>query len=438
MGRIANRLLQRIHRYQSDRPAWAARARCRFTPSCSHFAQEALLTRTWPVALLLIVTRLIRCNPLARRMSQDSPQRRRGLRPNSVRTLFAVLLIAGFVSMIAAGVSWAQSLTGSGCKADINGVSPTAMTAKDPLIVEEGEVVQVNGTVPPAVAQLPADQITSNTIISVAIIEGIFDLDSESRPGTGPNWGGPVNVDQYLKFGQGLYHVTADANGTPDWNCSAGGYIRLVAGNPLTKPAGIVATALFAVGAVGSGLASRTSEKPTSEDVVPAESRPDPFAEAEYTCGCISAIGVAMFGINIFEELDLLFGMSVAAAKPKKRTWVRAHPIAGFFSGLLLGLGITLLLQQFGRWPLTPFTVIVFPLLVAVMVAIRAWFGRPYKWVLPSGAPVAPPMPPVAPPAPPTPAESSPRPPAATESASPPPAKPKPKSTRRKAKPKAK
>jgi hypothetical protein len=148
-----------------------------------------------------------------------------------------------------------------------------------------------------------------------------------------------------------------------------------------------------------------------------------------------------MFGINIFEELDLLFGMSVAAAKPRKRTWVRAHPIAGFFFGLLLGLGITLLLQQFGRWPLTIFTVIVFPLFVAVLVAIRAWFGRPYKWVLPPGAPAAPPgtpMPPAAPPVPPNSAESSQRPSVATESASPPPAKPKPKSTRRKAKPKAK
>lgn len=36
---------------------------CRFTPSCSHYAVQALHTHSWPRALGLITRRIMRCNP---------------------------------------------------------------------------------------------------------------------------------------------------------------------------------------------------------------------------------------------------------------------------------------------------------------------------------------------------------------------------------------
>lgn len=41
-------------------------ATCRFTPTCSAYAEEALRTLSLPRALLLITWRLLRCQPLCR------------------------------------------------------------------------------------------------------------------------------------------------------------------------------------------------------------------------------------------------------------------------------------------------------------------------------------------------------------------------------------
>jgi len=39
---------------------------CRFIPTCSNYALEALQRKPFPVALWLIVRRVIRCNPFSR------------------------------------------------------------------------------------------------------------------------------------------------------------------------------------------------------------------------------------------------------------------------------------------------------------------------------------------------------------------------------------
>lgn len=46
---------------------------CRFTPSCSHYAAEALHTHRLPRALLLTTGRLLRCQPLCRGGSDPVP-----------------------------------------------------------------------------------------------------------------------------------------------------------------------------------------------------------------------------------------------------------------------------------------------------------------------------------------------------------------------------
>src|SRR4051812_39370289 len=97
--------LRRIERHRSS--PRGRRDCCRFTPSCSHYAEQALLERRLPVALLLIVGRLLRCTPLAHRRVAD-PLGRTGRgrpRPNTLPTGFAVLALSGFVVVVTAGVA---------------------------------------------------------------------------------------------------------------------------------------------------------------------------------------------------------------------------------------------------------------------------------------------------------------------------------------------
>jgi hypothetical protein len=53
----------------------------------------------------------------------------------------------------------------------------------------------------------------------------------------------------------------------------------------------------------------------------------------------------------------------------------------GFVTGLLFGLGGSVLVQQSGYWTLNTRTGIVIPLLAATLSALRSWAGRPYRVV---------------------------------------------------------
>lgn len=55
----------------------------------------------------------------------------------------------------------------------------------------------------------------------------------------------------------------------------------------------------------------------------------------------------------------------------------RVHPVVlATLSGLLLGLGASVLLQQFAVWPLTVTTLVVVPLLVALDGGLIVWALR--------------------------------------------------------------
>ena len=50
---------------------------CRFTPSCSAYAIQALQTRGLFVGLMLSIYRILRCNPLCKGGYDPVPQRRK-------------------------------------------------------------------------------------------------------------------------------------------------------------------------------------------------------------------------------------------------------------------------------------------------------------------------------------------------------------------------
>jgi putative component of membrane protein insertase Oxa1/YidC/SpoIIIJ protein YidD len=399
--RIASALIESIHRYRRNRPAWTKRIECRFQPTCSHFAEHALRERALPVALLLILGRLLRCNPLARRVSQDPVGRRWRFRPNSVRTIFAVAALTGMIWLFAASLASAQSLTGDGCQATMNTRSPAGMTKSNPLVVKEGGSVSVNGTVPASIASLPPDQITSSTSIEISFIEDLAKITRDVRQGTGPQWGGSVSVDPYLRFGGGLYKAAGIGSGTPGWSCTADGYIKLDAGNPLTTPAGIAGTTLAVAGGGMALFSTRSKETPSAspgegptadevkgdfgrdvDNVLGVEPKPDRSADFAASLGCVAAALLSAIGLGPVDDPDFYrnpFGAGAIAMGSSRRVWMKGHPIAGFFSGLVAGLGLTVLAQQFAIWPLTIVTAIAFPTLVGLLSALRAWRGKPYK-----------------------------------------------------------
>ncbi|CAN5161819.1 hypothetical protein BH09SUM1_BH09SUM1_34460 [soil metagenome] len=58
-------LLGAVHWYQR-RLSWLLGGQCRFAPSCSCYAEEALTRMPLPTALRLIAWRIMRCQPFCR------------------------------------------------------------------------------------------------------------------------------------------------------------------------------------------------------------------------------------------------------------------------------------------------------------------------------------------------------------------------------------
>jgi putative component of membrane protein insertase Oxa1/YidC/SpoIIIJ protein YidD len=404
-GRLTERVLHAIDRHRHT--SVSQRGTCRFTPSCSHYAEELFRTRAFPIALVLTVARIIRCNPIAKRKADDPVRRTRRWRPrpNALPTFFAVLALSGFVVVATAGIAEAVGVN-NGCTATINTRDPASMTKGSPLVVHKGENVAVRGQAPPSArASGP-----NTTVIEVSFIEGIAKKTSKVHRGDGPAWGGTQNVDDYLKYGVGLYKVKGVAQGSPGWSCQGSGYVELRDGNPLGKPIGGGAGVAIVLGLVGAAAASRGGEPDASaakaadpgpdddEVVTPHDTeeehvaagiaediitKPNPGEEGLAGFACLILILIAIGAA--FASSGIAAGAvgAVPAARRRRtgRVWGHGHPIVGFISGLILGLGITVLLQQFAVWPLTIVTAIVFPLVVALICAIRAYMGRPYKVV---------------------------------------------------------
>jgi putative component of membrane protein insertase Oxa1/YidC/SpoIIIJ protein YidD len=398
-GRLASICLRIIERYQRSHGASAFDKNCRFAPSCCAFMAEAFSTRAFPIAFALSAGRLMRCNPLVRPHTHDPVHRSRALvaRPNGLRTAGAAVAAAGLVVLLA-GAAHGQSVSG-GCTAFINGRSVTTMTRDNPLVVNKGQVVSVMGTVPAEVASLPREQIRSVTRIDIAIIDPIVKARPRSNPGTGPQWGSSVNVDRYLEWGGGLYKVTGEANintGGVARICRATAYIEMNGSQVATAVAGGLALAGGA-GTVGSPGRKKKGvsvadlgadidqdlkrqipgiDTPATRTVVEPESTGIPCCSVIAVMAPLAALGMVGAGGGAGAMPRSYAPGTVLASR---RVWKRGHPILGFLSGLLLGLGITVVLQQQGVWILNVATGVALPVATGLAAAIRGWYGRAYR-----------------------------------------------------------
>lgn len=404
--RLGHACARAVRGYQQSEKGKRLGGNCRFDPSCSEYAHGAFSTRAIPVAVAMTVSRLVRCNPLTRRSTRDPVHRAHHRpRPNALRSIFALLGLSGVAMLTFVGVAsiaGADPATG-GCKGSANGRSAASITRSHPLLVKEHRTVTAQGHIPLTFA---GQNKPNQTHVDVEIISGIVKATTEDHSGDGDTWSSSaVKVDDYLKYGVGLYEVNVTNSG-PGWNCHFKGYVKLD-GDPLSKPIGEGAVVASAIGLIGTLLAPRGGsggsgdDEPTTPDSESEEGGGFTKEEVENAERVLEPPYWWWFcaiGLMIPLRVMPLFGMGGGAAATSgqvissTRVWRRGHPILGFFSGLVLGLGITVLLWQYAVWTLTIVTAIALPIVIAVLVAVRAWIGRPWRRVVrtvPKAAPTA-------------------------------------------------
>ena len=301
------------------------------------------------------------------------------------------LLVGMLVFGLAAGAN-AQEITG-GCDAQVNGRPPTELTQDEPLELKRNERVDVSGSTPSAGG---GGEGRTNTDVFVVVLGLRVPL--ESTEGEGNEWGNRVELPSYLKsLTAGIYRVEAEASGQPPFDCTASGYIEL-RGGPLTVALGVGAVlagigAALAFGARGTSsnapdrgtIARKTGIEDRDARVAPDRMR-TMLADLLWLVALVLAF---FFAYQEWVDVGESIGFAVAAsAAGNRRVWVHGRVVRGFIGGLLLGLGAALILHQLNLWPLDLAQGMVFPLLVAVASAVRAYIGAAFI-VTPPAAGVA-------------------------------------------------
>jgi hypothetical protein len=305
---------------------------------------------------------------MARGRTSDPPRRAVWPRPNALPTAGTISASVLFICLLTLGSASAQTSTG-GCLAKIDGQAPTKLTRSDPLIVGPHAVVAITGQVPPKAASSHSKKIKTTTAVEVTT--GVRGVTVKTIKTTGPSWGGHLNIDPYLRFGVGLYRVEVVATGTGGWTCRATAYVRLK-GSPLSKPIGRAAVVLLGMGVVGALVSTKANsfKKPKGT----WDKATDVFADA-------ACLIVAVMIFYSFVAFPGVLGATAAGSTGQhlERRWGHGRTGLGFFSGLLAGIGATILAQQYAVWPITTTTGIGLPLALAILVAVRAHIGQPYK-----------------------------------------------------------
>ena len=208
----------------------------------------------------------------------------------------ALAATAAFVMLLVlcAPAALAQEVTG-GCSATVNGQTLDTLDIKHPLVVEKGDTVTLTGSVPVTAG---SGRIESETRI---FVEVVGDIPVTTEPGTGPFWGGSVEIPDILtQLAPGVYKVKGDAQGS-GWLCTGSAYIRVV-GGPLTA-----ATAVGAVLAVAGGAAAIGAIKPKKGQVFHEEGLPGNGSEPIRETSTRLAADVVTLGL--FAVLVALVGL---------------------------------------------------------------------------------------------------------------------------------
>jgi hypothetical protein len=237
-------------------------------------------------------------------------------------------------------------------------------SAGDAIDVDNNEVVGVNMTSPAGFASHKVD----------LEIGGVTRNISEKTDGGDTQWSDIVNVKDYAWMGVGLYTVTGSATLSDGSTCSGSALIN-VSGFPLTTVAGGAAAAATVVGLAAVAATSVVSVREGAsasgkiEDWVgnqlEKQAKQDTPPEPEWTIIDELMWHVSgPFGPCLIMAIPGLILTGAAMAMPqsqppaggrrlRRARWLPRITAAGVLGGLLGGLGIVVLLQQFAVMPLT-------------------------------------------------------------------------------------
>ena len=291
--------------------------------------------------------------------------------------LSAVLWAVTLLSPLATP-AWAE-INGN-CEATFKGADirdRSSSSAGDAIDVDDNEVVLVTFTSPEGFASHD---------INLEVVGVSRNVSSQTDDGD-TQWSETVNVKDYAWIGAGLYKVTGSAALSDGSTCSGAALIN-VTRNPLTTVVGGAAAATMAVGLGGvaaSGVSSAMQGRRTGRkiedwalgEVEKAGSSPrppegsGPISEEEAWIHTVDLfLGPFLPGWRLPPCLILavpaLLLTGAAMAMPegepstpsgslrlRRASWLPRITIAGLLGGLLGGIGIAVLLQQYGVTPLT-------------------------------------------------------------------------------------
>lgn len=392
---LSRRALHGIARYRASRWHEQHQGCCRFTPTCSAYADQAIRQRAFPVAVLLVVWRMLRCTPLTPLGTHD-PVRPRTL---PLRKVVGVLALSAISTALVAGAASAAATsalprdplaTPGGCDLAVGGRVWNTLGSDHPLQVFKGQRIVVTGIAPSGVGR--AGDLAATTTTTVNFIEKIATVDFTDHT-TGVDFQQSVNVDKYLKYGAGIYRVDLHSTAPGAWDCTATFYVELN-GSKLAGEIGILLGATGALGAVGASAGGKPERDPVPDDrgLLDPTATPEqvdeqqkPFKDRavntrnDAAFGCTLALLFAVWAGTYGKAIGAAIPVAGAAGDGRRRVYVRGHAVLGFISGLFAGIGLAVAGQQFGLFPLTVWTAIVYPAAAAVLGGFRAWFGRAWR-----------------------------------------------------------
>jgi len=276
-------------------------------------------------------------------------------------------LVLGFVALVCSAFFFYGSETASAeiegdCSAFFNGIDVTPLDSTSPddaITVTDDDVVDI---VFISTAGFESHEVT----VQFANVSGTkIEADSGDDDDGDTQWTEDVKIDDWDTWGAGLYRVEGSATLSDETECS-GAVLIDVDKNPLTTVAGIVALVIGAFGALSVAAASVTSifegrrSSRKIEDWVLNEVE-QVSAGRSYTPPNRGVLfGDLMDAWCLFMVLPaiILTGAamasgggpaSAASINLPRASWRPRFSISGTIGGILLGLGVVVLLQQYGE-----------------------------------------------------------------------------------------
>lgn len=273
--------------------------------------------------------------------------------------LLGIAFMSGVVFLSSHGTASAE-IEGN-CEALFKGIDVEPLSSTDAgeaITVQEDEIVSIVFTSPQG---FESHEVT----VQFADLPGAkIEAESGDDDGGDPQWTGDVNVDDWANYGAGLYRVEGSATLSDGTECSGAALID-VDKNPLTTVAGLVALGVgaFGGGSIAASVATSVLEARRGsrriEDWITNEVEQVNLGRTYTPPDRGALFGSVMDVWCLFMVLPAIIltgaamatggGGAAAGVSLPRASWRPRLSVSGTIGGILLGLGVVVLLQQYGE-----------------------------------------------------------------------------------------